>query len=1012
MAHKGRTGKTSATAKPGIEERFSLLVDQAADSIFLYALDGQILEVNHTACQTLGYSRAELLRSSIHDIDASASPEKLAARCSTMFAGNAITIHGNYRRKDGSHFAVEIRMACHESSIGAVITAYVRDMSEHLQNNDTRCNERLPGITGNTLTEQASAASQAQFRSLVEATSDWIWEIDEHDRFTYVSPKIKELLGYEPEEALGRSAFELMPAQEAQRVDEVYRQLIENHQPFNGMINVNRHKDGHEVILESSGIPLFDDNGRWCGYRGIDRDITQRQLGERALQRERNFARKLLDTAPVIVMLLDLQGRIKYVNDHFEHLTGFRLDEIRDKEWFSSFLPAPDQDRIRTLFQTSLSVERTQGNINPIIIRNGKERQIEWYDNTLLDDKGNVQELLVIGQDVTERIRSEQALRQSAAEWEHAMNAFSDPIYLLDTQRRFVRANHAFYEMTGATEEHLVGRHIADILHPEGEAIPCPVCRAQEEKRDCIITMEAEHPDNPAGVPIEVNCKIIRDSTNAASGIIMSIHDLSHSRQEEERLRLSEAQLSEAQALGHMGNWNWDIQRGSLQWSDEIYRIFGLHPQAFNVTYEAFMERVHPLDRELVKQSVDRAINEMQPYAIDHRIRLTDGSVRFVHEQGEVRFDENGEPLRMFGTVQDITERKLAEQALRKSNDRFRATFEQAAVGIAHVGLNGGWLRVNDRLCDIIGYSRSELLKTTFQNITHADDLQTVLTMEDELLSGTREHCSVENRYLMSDGSITWTQLTLALVRDINNQADYFIVVVEAINYRKAAEARLLTTLAEKDTVLRELHHRVKNNMQVISSLLSLQARYIDHKNPEQALQESRQRIRAMALIHERLYGNTDLAAVDFLDYLHYLCDRLERLYHTQESKINLQVSGKPVRLTVDTALPCALICNELITNAIRHAYDTDHAEQLIEIRLDTPIKDRVQIVVRDYGRSIHADKLSAEPSSLGLVIIRALTRQLNAKIQFESTDGTTATLLLPLNSTTIPVNDSSKVQH
>jgi PAS domain S-box-containing protein len=140
----------------------------------------------------------------------------------------------------------------------------------------------------------------------------------------------------------------------------------------------------------------------------------------------------------------------------------------------------------------------------------------------------------------------------------------------------------------------------------------------------------------------------------------------------EEALKASEASLYEAQRVAHLGNWDWNIQTNQLYWSDEIYRIFGLSPQEFGATYDAFLDSVHPDDREFVKRAVSEALYEKKPYSIDHRIVLSDGSVRIVHEQAEVTSDEAGNPVRMLGTVQDITDLKMAEQELKKSYEQLR----------------------------------------------------------------------------------------------------------------------------------------------------------------------------------------------------------------------------------------------------------------------------------------------------------------------------------------------------
>ena len=148
-------------------------------------------------------------------------------------------------------------------------------------------------------------------------------------------------------------------------------------------------------------------------------------------------------------------------------------------------------------------------------------------------------------------------------------------------------------------------------------------------------------------------------------------------------LRESERQLADAQHIAHVGNWVWDIPKGTLSWSDEIYRIFGRPPKASHASYEAFIDAVHPDDRGMVTAAVDAALKDNAPYVIDHRIILPDGSVRYVHERAALQYDRAGNPLRMLGTVQDITESIRAAQALRKSEARYRNLFENIVDGYA-----------------------------------------------------------------------------------------------------------------------------------------------------------------------------------------------------------------------------------------------------------------------------------------------------------------------------------------
>jgi len=184
----------------------------------------------------------------------------------------------------------------------------------------------------------------------------------------------------------------------------------------------------------------------------------------------------------------------------------------------------------------------------------------------------------------------------------------------------------------------------------------------------------------------------------------------------DEALRKSEARLSEAQRIAHVGNWDWDIEADELHWSDEIYRIFGLAPQQFGATYEAFLASVHPDDREFVEQSVDDALYRNKPYRIDHRVVRPDGSERVVHERAEVTFSETGKPVRMAGTVQDITERKVAEQAIQTSEAILNAIFQSAPMAMLLLDRDRRVQRMNRAAEEVLGGSTGDTDGPPFGN--------------------------------------------------------------------------------------------------------------------------------------------------------------------------------------------------------------------------------------------------------------------------------------------------------
>ena len=200
------------------------------------------------------------------------------------------------------------------------------------------------------------------------------------------------------------------------------------------------------------------------------------------------------------------------------------------------------------------------------------------------------------------------------------------------------------------------------------------------------------------------------DAAGGPVAHVGTVQDVTELKKAEEALRKSEASLANAQRIAHLGNWGRDLITNELWWSDETYRIFGLEPQAFGATYEAFLETVHPDDRRMVREAVEKALALRQNYSVVHRIVLPDGEVRFVHEQGEVTCDDVGNPIRIDGTVHDITDSKRAEEALRESEARLAGILDIAPEAVISIDRSGRIQLFNQGAEAIFGHGSEELL--------------------------------------------------------------------------------------------------------------------------------------------------------------------------------------------------------------------------------------------------------------------------------------------------------------
>jgi PAS domain S-box-containing protein len=354
---------------------------------------------------------------------------------------------------------------------------------------------------------------------------------------------------------------------------------------------------------------------------------------------------------------------------------------------------------------------------------------------------------------------------------------------------------------------------------------------------------------------------------------------------------------------------------------------------------------------------------------------------------GGVLLDEfNGQGIAF---VLDISDRKRIEEALRESEQQFRQIFQEAPVGMTLSDFQTHqFIQVNPAYYQLLGYTPSEIMSLTFDELTHPDDLPENLHYMEQIERGKSDSFCMEKRYLKKNGELVWANLTVTVLRNQNGKPGFCLAMIEDITERKQAEEQLKTSLQEKETLLKEIHHRVKNNLQVISSLLRLQSRQIRDQQVLELFKDSQNRVQAMALIHELLYQSPNLAHIDFQKYIQTLVGNLCRSYNVHQRAITFKINVEQVSLAIDTAIPCGLIINELVSNSLKHGFPEHHGG---EICLSFQHGDNGQFIlsISDNGVGMGSDFDFRNTSSLGLQLVCRLTKQLEGSIELNRERGT-----------------------
>jgi|GEM_PF-7126994 len=479
----------------------------------------------------------------------------------------------------------------------------------------------------------------------------------------------------------------------------------------------------------------------------------------------------------------------------------------------------------------------------------------------------------------------------------------------------------------------------------------------------------------------------IRNETGNVARVSGAFTDVTERTQAETRLSESEARFRQLAENVHDVFWLSDLARTQIFYISPAYEtVWGRTCASLQASPRQWIDDIHPEDRQRVLR---KALSKQTSGSYDEQFRIVrpDGTIRWIDARAFPVKDQCGAIYRIAGVARDITDSRMAAAALQDERDRLRQILDSQFGFVVELSLDGAIVEINQMPLTLAGLSREEVLGRPVVDIGWVQPNSVPLVLAGIKAAALGETMRCDVGAFFPDLGLRDVDAIFSPRRNAEGEVISVLGFGVDISERVHAETQVLKSLREKETLLKEIHHRVKNNLQVISSLLSMQADSVEDTTARSQLQESQHRVRAMAMIHEKLYQSDSLAKVDFGDYVSHLTIFLHRNYATRATVRLVVDADENVPLNIDTAIPAGLILNELVTNAFKHAFKDGQPHALTVLLRKSD--DGCSLTVADDGPGLPAGFVLGKSESLGMELVEALTAQLKASLTVEKEGGT-----------------------
>jgi PAS domain S-box-containing protein len=777
-------------------------------------------------------------------------------------------------------------------------------------------------------------------------------------------------------------------------------------------------------------------------HEEVRKEFAQRKRAEDALVGTERRYRFLAENVTDLICTMDLDLRFTYVSPSITTLLGYPVEQMMGTPLYRIMAP-PSFDVVKKVLAEEL-LRDEEDDSDPfrsrtveieLTTRSGASVSTEAKARFLRAPDGRISEILAVVRDITARKKMEDGLRKSRDELQERV------------KERTLELERANEELLAEVAEHK--RTLDALRQSEGkyrllvENTPAVPWTSDQERNTVFISPHVEkvygyspqeiyeagshlwfgriHPDDVERVKEAFQLLLTRNemfdmeyriqrkdgkwiwlhdtaltvyregSMSYAYGVFI---DVTERKQAAEALRESEERYRTLVETSPDAITLADLNGTIIVTNERGAHLMGFeNVQELRTSGKTVFDFMAPEDRERALENARKTLETGNVRNIEYQVLRKDGTSFPAEISASLVRDAGGKPTAFIGVMRDITDRKRARDALRESEREFRLIADSVPSLFSYLGADGRYRFVNKYYEEWFGLTRVEIVGKHYREVVGDDAYEIIKDHVETALSGQR--VSYEAALPYAHGGMRWVIADYVPFKDDGGQLKGFFALVTDITERKLVEEQIRLALKEKEVLLKEIQHRVKNNLQVISSLFDLQSRYTDDERVLAMFKESRDRVRSIALIHEKLYEADDLTRIDFGDYIKGLATHLFRSYGIGFDAVKLTTRFDDVPLSIDAAIPCALIVNELVSNSLKHAFRTDdECEIRLELRSDND--SQVTLVVADNGVGLPDGFTIDQPPSLGLRLVTTLTRQLKGSITVQREKGTTFSVTFP----------------